>query len=272
MDENKITLLPQDAQPCVRLANYFSLRAGCMSSWADRVIEDIELILVVDGRFEFFNNSGDRYVLRAGHVLLIWPMEFHTFRRQPGSENGTISCIHCEMTSGKRFALKEYSLDPMPPRVTDVTGNRELHDHFKQAAKVFEGYGRLRDSLLSTLVRSIWLMLAQYWLGSRQASVFSERMEQMLAFLRERLCQRVTRCDLAEEFAVTPEHVNYLFKKELGLTPTQFVHRERILQAYRLLHEGSMSVKEAAREVGFSDPFHFSRVFKRVLGIPPSQA
>lgn len=41
--------------------------------------------------------------------------------------------------------------------------------------------------------------------------------------------------------------------------------------AYRLIHEQGKSVKEAAYAAGYQDPFYFSRVFKRTLGIPPSQ-
>ena len=72
------------------------------------------------------------------------------------------------------------------------------------------------------------------------------RVGEMMRFLRARLDQNVGRRDIAEAFNLTPEHVNYLFKQELGLTPTRFLNRERVLKATRLLQEGGLSVKEAA--------------------------
>jgi AraC-like DNA-binding protein len=71
-------------------------------------------------------------------------------------------------------------------------------------------------------------------------------------------------------FRITPEHVNALFRKELGVTPTQFLHRERIFRAYRYIRDQGVSVKEAAAQVGFDDPFYFSRVFKRIFKHAPS--
>jgi two-component system response regulator YesN len=55
------------------------------------------------------------------------------------------------------------------------------------------------------------------------------------------------------------------------MTPSAVINRERVMLAYRLIHEQGKSVKEAAYAVGYQDPFYFSRVFKRTLGIPPSQ-
>ena len=96
-------------------------------------------------------------------------------------------------------------------------------------------------------------------------------MERMVAYLRAHLCEQVSRRDLAREFSVTPEYVNALFKRELNVSPTQFVHRERALLAYRYLRDDRLSVKEVAARVGFSDPFYFSKVFKRLVGVSPSQ-
>jgi AraC-like DNA-binding protein len=42
--------------------------------------------------------------------------------------------------------------------------------------------------------------------------------------------------------------------------------------AHRLLTDEGLSVKETAARVGFDDAFYFSRVFKKVMGIPPSAA
>jgi AraC-like DNA-binding protein len=90
-------------------------------------------------------------------------------------------------------------------------------------------------------------------------------MKGMVAHLRAHLDRKITRRSLAREFGITPEHVNALFKKQLGVTPTQFIHRERMQLAYRYLRDEGASVKEVATRVGFDDPFYFSRVFKRVM-------
>ena len=92
----------------------------------------------------------------------------------------------------------------------------------------------------------------------------------MVSYLRTHLDRKVTRRSLAREFGITPEHVNALFKKHLGVTPTQFIQRERMQKAYHYLRDEGLSVKETAARVGFDDPFYFSRVFKRLMHRSPT--
>lgn len=61
-----------------------------------------------------------------------------------------------------------------------------------------------------------------------------------------------------------------LFKRELGITPFQYMERKRLDEARRLLGEGRLSVKEVAAWSGYDNPLYFSRVFRRHFGSPPS--
>ncbi len=119
------------------------------------------------------------------------------------------------------------------------------------------------------LPREIILLLAGHWRQTASPDL-SPRMQAMILFIRENLQQPLSRQSLAQTFRITPEHVNLLFRKELGMTPSAVINRERVMLAYRLIHEKGHSVKEAAYAVGYADPFYFSRVFKTVFGIPPS--
>jgi AraC-like DNA-binding protein len=93
----------------------------------------------------------------------------------------------------------------------------------------------------------------------------------MVAHLRQRLHHRIGRAELAKAFGLAPQHVNAIFKKELGVSPTQFAHRELALEAMRLMQVEGLSVKETAARLGFHDQFHFSRVFQKVTGMRPSR-
>lgn len=60
------------------------------------------------------------------------------------------------------------------------------------------------------------------------------------------------------------------FQTATGLSPAEYVLRERINHAARLLLERpGLGVKEVARRCGWKNPYHFSRAFKKVLGRPP---
>ena len=73
----------------------------------------------------------------------------------------------------------------------------------------------------------------------------------------------------AEACFVDQAYLARLFKRFAEETPLQLLTRLKMNRAADLLSTGDLLIKQVAEEVGFPDPYHFSRVFKRVYGIPP---
>lgn len=61
-----------------------------------------------------------------------------------------------------------------------------------------------------------------------------------------------------------------LFRRFLGVTPHQYLRRRKMALAAAYLLEKGGRVQDAAASVGMDDPFHFSRSFRAVHGVPPS--
>jgi AraC family transcriptional regulator, arabinose operon regulatory protein len=76
--------------------------------------------------------------------------------------------------------------------------------------------------------------------------------------------------DLAECAGSSVPQLFRNFRRATGMTPMQWLRRERMLHAQRRLVETSDSVKEIAEQVGYSDCFYFSRDFKRFVGLSPT--
>ena len=75
---------------------------------------------------------------------------------------------------------------------------------------------------------------------------------------------------IAKECHIDSAYLCRLFKRFDNRSPYQFLMRMKMNLAAQRLQLPKSSVKEIAFELGFDDPFHFSRVFKRTFGIPPS--
>jgi len=54
------------------------------------------------------------------------------------------------------------------------------------------------------------------------------------------------------------------------MTPLQFLTRQRITRAQQLIRETSRSLVEIGLEVGYTSPSHFAQVFRRVVGVTPT--
>jgi AraC-like DNA-binding protein/quercetin dioxygenase-like cupin family protein len=77
--------------------------------------------------------------------------------------------------------------------------------------------------------------------------------------------------ELARLCCLSERHFFRGFKKETGLSPIDWLRRERIRLAQRKLLDPSKRIKEICEEVGYHDVFFFSRDFKRHTGTSPSQ-
>jgi len=95
------------------------------------------------------------------------------------------------------------------------------------------------------------------------------RFKQVIEYIHDNLAQNLSLADLANIANLSPSRFAYLFRQETGLSPHQYLIQARIEQATHLLRVGGISVGEIAHQVGFTDQSHFTRHFKRLVGVTP---
>ncbi len=76
--------------------------------------------------------------------------------------------------------------------------------------------------------------------------------------------------DIAAAAKLDGSSVCRLFRRFLGVSPHQYLRRRKMALAAAFLLERGGRVQDAAARVGMDDPFHFSRAFRAVHGVPPS--
>lgn len=75
------------------------------------------------------------------------------------------------------------------------------------------------------------------------------------------------------QFPICNDHLRRIFKKENGMSPRAFIRTKRMDHAKSMIinHSSSMySIKYIASLVGYADPYHFSKTFKKHNGVSPS--
>ena len=92
-----------------------------------------------------------------------------------------------------------------------------------------------------------------------------------LAFVRENFTGSIQLNNAAEAAQVNPSHLSRLFTEHLKTNFVDYLTGLRINEAERLLKEKNISVKETAFAVGYQDPNYFSRIFKKVKGVLPTE-
>jgi AraC family transcriptional regulator len=145
--------------------------------------------------------------------------------------------------------------------------------------------GLLREELLrqqaSTLfVQSIAQALAVYLARnygvtdeearSSSPSLPGYKLRQITDWMAEHVAEGFSLDRLAAQAGVSKYHFERLFKSALGVSPSCYNINLRINLARRLLRETKKNVVEVALEVGYADPGHFAKLFRRETGLSPS--
>lgn len=99
----------------------------------------------------------------------------------------------------------------------------------------------------------------------------SRPVRQAQQFIRQNYASDLNLSTVARKVGLSPGYFSAVFKKEMGIGFADFLNQCRIEQAKKLLEETGLKVVAVSKSAGFSSPRYFSRVFKNVVGVRPSE-
>lgn len=92
---------------------------------------------------------------------------------------------------------------------------------------------------------------------------------QSIEYMRENISSMITLENLAEVAGLSVSHYCAVFKQKTMQTPMQLYTSMKIQRACQLLQNRNQTIKAIAYTLGFFDQYHFSKVFKQIMGITP---
>ncbi|MFT4152648.1 AraC family transcriptional regulator [Parafilimonas sp.] len=120
--------------------------------------------------------------------------------------------------------------------------------------------------LLIRLVQSQHLMQVASEAGD---SANKSRMHYVLNFIEQHLTEKISVDTLSRKAYLNRNDFFKWFKEQFGITPLEYINRERIKLAKHLLADPKNSISEVSYQCGFSDINYFVRLFKKTEGITP---
>ncbi|MBB6694057.1 response regulator [Cohnella xylanilytica] len=148
-------------------------------------------------------------------------------------------------------------------QVQGIQAHRLLGD--RQSADLYARAGRSAKDALNWIRHVVGKSL-DFAASLEQAPSVVERAK---AYIRERLAEVISREDIAGHVYLNPDYLTRVFKKETGLSISDYLLQQRLGIAAELLANTDLSVGAIAARIGYANFSHFSRIFKKYMGVNP---
>jgi AraC family transcriptional regulator len=96
-------------------------------------------------------------------------------------------------------------------------------------------------------------------------------LQQAIDYIHTNLDRDLSLAELASDVNISPTYFASLFKQATGISPYQYVIRQRVERAKVMLTKTNLTIADIALQVGFSSQSHLTQQFKRVTGLTPKQ-
>lgn len=250
----------------------------------DRRIYDYEFILVTRGTGEFIIEDR-RYPVKPNDLVFIEPDKVHSGRSL--SLPFHFLCIHFDIyvsTINNPLQVNgQYLFETIPssPINYEKTGIRLCpHIALEDAGYIHFLLKRIfreikeRNTAFNLVIKSLFtdLIIGLFREQSHipDTRAYSAEVQVIMDYIREHYMNTIRLHDLSSLVHLQPAYISNLFKKQTGITLSQYITLYRIAVAKELLLETGRKMEDIAQSVGFYDLHQFSNVFKKAEGLAPS--
>ncbi len=236
------------------------------------------------------------FVERGEHTLILDEKTYHLSGRQliiyaPNSHHRGIGPSDASV-SIISFEVASTVLSPLYNRVITLSVEQEMifKEIFKAAKECFVSrppsenfFGmKLRDDADGYVVQRVKLKLEMFLTDlldvkemSKNKATKSEKWDEeyssALAFLKENISNTLTLEDIAKGCSMSISKLKLLFRQNYGGGPLSCFNEIKIEEAKRLIGENELNFTEISAHLGFASLHYFSRTFKKVTGMSPSE-
>jgi len=218
--------------------------------------ECIELIYFLKGKADITDQ--DHTMALSLFELVVYPQGVYHQEFLDTRYHQAIICIHLECETrldyNRLFKLK------------DEHGT--LRWLIKQIHQEYHNPGEFHDEILSDLISLLIGMMKKISHEFQTPNINIP--EKCMQYIQEHFSESIDMAKLAEEIFVSVSYLNRVFKRRFGTTPILYLNLYRIEIAREMLVQTNSKIAAVASFVGFEDPKHFAKLFKKTTGFTPA--
>lgn len=141
---------------------------------------------------------------------------------------------------------------------------QEIEDHRQSIDRLMT-----RTQVLAWLEKVKTALLSQ--LGQNDSAGRAALLEKARQYVRDNVDKRIMLQDVADYVCLSPGYLSALFKKQYNQNFVDFINEEKCRRACELIRQGQHRIYEISYMLGFENAYYFTRVFKRHIGMTPTE-
>lgn len=174
------------------------------------------------------------------------------------SRNGDINAAFMDRFAEDFHQVLMNVLEEKHIEVSSVFPDSQIRDFYMGVGKSLEVCLEMTTQMVETATQEI-----------RAREHTETRVEKAKQYIIKNLDQDISRESVAAYVYLNPDYLNKLFKKEVGMTVSDFIYTQRMVMAEKLLLSTDYSIREIAMQVGYGNFSHFAKMFSRYAGKTP---
>lgn len=231
---------------------------------------DFQLLYSASGKAYFhFGSEENETVVTAGHMVLYRPREMQKYEYY-AIDQTEVYWVHFTGSDVTNL-LRKYEI-PIKEHVFYTGTSPEYQWIFRQMIQELQNCRENYQMLLTMLLGQIFIHInRQLKEGNKATSYMLEETERATRYFSENYNKPICIEEYAESRHVSACWFIRQFKHYTGMPPMQYILSIRIANAQNLLETTAYTVSEIAAIVGYDNPLYFSRLFKKQLGMSPTE-
>lgn len=238
-----------------------------------RALKHHEIILITGGSGSF-TIENQLYQIKEGMLFYIAPNILHTIKPNL-NESITFFSVHFDFANvffenNKWTTNKAIKTLPLQ-NAQELNDYYVIEDVFNKLTECWSAKQPGYEFISRTLLQQLLITIFQNVRKQNRNYATSLKVNKIIQYMNQNMTDNIKLADLSKITQLSPTYLAKVFKEATGYSLMEFFNRMKIDKAKDLLIENNRKIKEVAKEVGFNDEFYFSRVFKKIEGICPSE-
>ncbi len=236
-----------------------------------RTIPDYELVYFPEGSQTLYVLGTQQFLLNEPCFILTSPDIVHTYKFA-GDKNIRHMFVHFDyrdlQNTEERFQLLLQKGNCIPAKHHPLLSG--IMKKILWIANHQPPFWKRRMAVLVAAMLEELSPLTGSQASEEEMPSFPLQIIRAIEYMEEHLSEPITIEDVAQRSGWSHEHFTRVFVTAVGTTPKRILLERRIIRAEDMMMKGWGTVKQISFEVGFRDEHHFSKMYKRIRGITPS--